>query len=204
MLNHDTQPDLPSLTVSALLVPLAFSSWLVRHSSIEAAAQPSWMDHDQRVDDNRPYLDAPHSDVLSDAVPIPSEEPDTYTSEFSFRAAWEVTRSVEHLPPAWRHIYRKYNRILSEDHDLSMSAGGAHRYARPHESVIRTPPTPATITHAMSAASAAGRASAMRSRLYRRLGIVRCPRTNRFARDPDSSWTSHAPLDRRIRWAQPA
>jgi hypothetical protein len=41
----------------------------------------------------------------------------------------------------------------------------------------------------------------MRARIYRRLGIVRCSRTNRFARDPDSSWTSHGGLDRRVRWA---
>lgn len=200
----DTQPDLPSLTVSALIVPIAFSSWLVRHSSIEAAAQPSWMDHDQRVDDRRPYLDAPHHDSLSEPVTLPAEEANTCTSEFSFRAAWEVTRSVEHLPPAWRHVYRKWNRVLSEDHDLSMSAGGAHRYARLHESIIRTPPSPTVLEHAMTAASAARRSDAMRARVYRRLGIVRCPRTNRWARDPDSSWTAHGGLDRRVRWAQPA
>jgi hypothetical protein len=201
MFNPDTQPDLPSLTVSALLVPIAFSGWLVRHSDIEAAAQPSWMDHEQRVDDRRTYLDAPHHDALSEPISLPTDTENSCRDEFSFRAAWEVTRSVEHLPPAWRHVYRKWNNVLSEDHDLSMSAGGAHRYARLHESIIRTPPAPAVLEHAMTSAASADRRSAMRARIYRRLGIVRCPRTNRFARDPDSSWTSHGPLDRRVRWA---
>ena len=196
----DTQPDLPSLAVSALLVPIAFSSWVVKHSSVEAAAQPSWMP--DPADDHRPYLNLPSHDTLSDPVQLPADEPNETINEFSFRAAWEITRSVEHLPPAWRHVYRKWNRTLSEDHNLSMSAGGAHRYARLHESIVRTPPSPAVIEHAMTAASAVNRQKAMRSRLYRRLGIVRCKRTNRFARDPDSSWTAHGPLDRRIRWAQ--
>ena len=195
----DTQPDLPSLAVSALLVPLAFSSWIVKHSSVEAAAQPSWMP--DPTDDHRPYLNLPTHDTLSDPVQLPADEPNETINEFSFRAAWEVTRSVEHLPPAWRHVYRKWDRTLSEDHDLSMSAGGAHRYARLHESIVRTPPEPAVLQHAFSSNSK--RRAAMRARLYRRLGIVRCPRTNRFARDPDSSWTAHGPLDRRIRWAQP-
>ena len=202
MFDPNTQPDLPSLTVSALLVPMAFSSWLVRHSDVEAAAQPSFFDHAQRVDDRRPYLDAPHCDTLAEPIVLPTEEDGVYANEFSFRAAWETTRSIEHLPPAWRTVYRKYNNLLSTDHDLSMSAGGAHRYARVHESVVRTPPSPTTLTHAMSAASASGRASDMRARIYRRLGIVRCPQTNRFARDPDSSWTSHGGLDRRVRWAR--
>jgi len=197
----NAQPDLPSLTVSALLVPVAFSSWIVRHSSIEAAAQPSWMDHNQRVDDNRPYLDTPNNDSLADPIATPTEDPDTCRNEFSFRAAWEITRSVEQLPPAWRHVYRRWNRILSEDHDLSMSSGGAHRYARLHESIIRTPPSPATLEHAFSRARAVSRTGDMRARLYRRLGIVRCARTNRLARDPDSSWTSHGGLDRRVLWA---
>jgi hypothetical protein len=201
MFDPNTQPDLPSLTVSALLVPMAFSSWLIRHSDVEAAAQPSFFDHAQRVDDRRPYLDAPLSDTLADAVALPSEEDGVTVNEFSFRAAWETTRSIEHLPPAWRSVYRKYNRVLAEQHDLSMSSGGAHRYTRIHESIIRTPPSPTTLTHAMTAASASGRASDMRARIYRRLGIVRCSRTNRFARDPDSSWTSHGGLDRRVRWA---
>lgn len=204
MFSPDTQPDLPSLTVSALLIPMAFSSWLIRHSDIEASAQPSWMDHNQRVDDRRPYLDAPHSDTLAEPIVLPTEEDGIYANEFSFRAAWETTRSIEHLPPAWRSVYRKYNNLLSTDHDLSMSAGGAHRYARVHESIVRTPPSPAVLTNAMTAASASGRASDMRARIYRRLGIVRCPQTNRFARDPDSSWTSHGGLDRRVRWAQTA
>jgi len=201
MFDPNSQPDLPSLTVSALIVPIAFSSWLVRHSDIEAAAQPSWMDHDQRVDDRRPYLDAPHSDVLAEPIVLPTETDGVSANEFSFRAAWETTRSIEHLPPAWRSVYRKWNNTLANDHDLSMSSGGAHRYTRVHESIVRTPPSPAVLTHAMTAASASGRANAMRSRIYRRLGIVRCARTNRFARDPDSSWTSHGGLDRRVRWA---
>jgi hypothetical protein len=201
MFDPNSQPDLPSLTVSALIVPIAFSSWLVRHSDIEAAAQPSWMDHEQQVDDRRPYLDAPHSDVLAEPIPVPTETDGDTANEFSFRAAWEITRSIEHLPPAWRSAYRRWNNTLSNDHDLSMSSGGAHRYARVHESIVRTPPSTAVLTHAMTAASASGRANAMRSRIYRRLGIVRCSRTNQFARDPDSSWTAHGGLDRRVRWA---
>lgn len=195
-----SQPDLPDLAVSILLVPIAFSSCIVRHSDIEAAAQPSWMD--DASDDRRPYLEPPAHDLLTEPVPVPGEHEDSIVREFSFRSAWEITRSVEHLPSAWRHVYRKYNNILSNDHDLSMSAGGSHRYARVHESIVRTPPSPTTLTHAMSAASAAGRASDMRARIYRRLGIVRCPQTNRFARDPDSSWTAHGGLDRRVRWAR--
>lgn len=198
------QPTLPSLTVAALLVPLPFSSWLVRHSDIEAAAQPTWLDHHQQVDNHRPYLSPPAHDTLSEPISLPSDTEDSPTSEFSFRAAWEITRSVESLPPAWRHVYRKYNRILSTEHDLSMSAGGAHRYARLHESIVRTPPTPPSPTILERGLSNAQSRTALRARLYRRLGIVRCPRTNRFARDPDSSWTAHGPLDRRIAWAHPS
>lgn len=194
---HST-PDLPSLTVAALLVPLPFSSWLVRHSSVEAAAQPSWMDN--ATSDHRPYLSPPTGDAI-DGIDLPTES-DSDRTEFSFRSAWETTRSLESLPPAWRSTYRKWNRVLSEEHDLSMSAGGSHRYTRLHESIVRTPPAPpppAVIELGMGRAESR---LAMRARLYRRLGIVRCPHTNRFARDPDSSWTAHAPLDRRVRWAR--
>lgn len=202
-MSPETQPDLPSLVVAALLVPLPMSSWLVHHSAVEVSAQPTWMDN--ATDDHRPYFTSPNHDTLSDPVVLPSEEPDSTHSEFSFRAAWEITRSVEHLPPAWRHVYRKWNRTLSEEHDLSMSSGGAHRYTRLHDTIVRTPPTPptpATIELGMSRSHS--RRRQFRSALYRRLGIVRCPRTNQFARDPDSSWTSHGPLDRRVRWARPA
>lgn len=203
-MSQHAQPSLPSLTVAALLVPLPFSSWVVRHSDVEAAAQPTWMDDHQRVDDRRPYLNLPDHDALAEPLPFPGPAENTTTHEFSFRAAWELTRSLESLPPAWRHVYRKWNSVLSNEHDLPMSAGGAHRYATIAESTVRTPPrppAPATIALGLSTPSAA---NAMRVRLHRRLGIVRCPRTNQFARDPDSSWTSHGPLDRRIRWAAPS
>lgn len=200
----DSQPGLPSLTSAGLLIPLAFSSWVIRHSDVEAAAQPSFFNHDQRVDDRRPYLEPPTSDTLADPVVFPTEDEGEYTEEFSFRAAWETTRSLEQLPPAWRSIYRNWNNQLSNDHDLSMSAGGAHRYARPQDAIIHRPPEAAVLEHAMTAACAAGHAHDFRARIYRRLGIVRCPQTRRFARDPDSSWTSHGGLDRRIRWAHPS
>jgi hypothetical protein len=196
----DTQPDLPSLTISALLVPLPFSSWLVRHSDVESAAQPSWMP--DPTDDRRPYLDAPHHDALSEPIPFPAEEENSCRDEFSFRSAWEITRSIEHLPPAWRHVYRKWNRTLSEEHDLSMSAGGAHRYTSAADAVIHTPPTPPPTTVILSGMARNNpRRSAFRSALHRRFGIVRCPSTNRFARHPSSSWTAHGPLDRRVPWS---
>lgn len=195
-----SSPSLPSLTVSALLVPLPFSSWVIRHSDMEVAAQPTWMDNARS--DHRPYLNLPDHDTLSDPVPFPSESPSHSTDEFSFRAAWELTRSLESLPPAWRSTYRRWSNVLANDHDLSMSAGGAHRYARLHESIVRTPPAPpppAVIEIGMNRHESR---RAMRARLYRRLGIVRCARTHRLARDPDSSWTAHGPLDRRVLWAQ--
>ena len=189
---------LPSLTVSALLLPLPFSSWIVRHSEIDANTQ-SCLPNLPMAEDHRPYLSAPTSDSI-EPTPFPAEDPATETHEFSFRSAWELTRSLESLPPAWRSTYRRWNRTLSEEHRLSMSAGGAHRYSQHEPIVIHTPPrppAPATITTGM----ASSRRADMRARLYRRLGIVRCSRTNRLARDPDSSWTSIGPLDRRIRWA---
>lgn len=109
------------------------------------------------------------------------------------------------MPPAFRPIYRKYNRILAEKHNLSMAAGGAHRFPAPIEFDFREPvrpPSPTILSHAMSAASATGNAKSMRARIYRRLGIVRCKRTHRLARDPDSSWTAHGGLDRRVLWAE--
>lgn len=195
-----SSPSLPSLTVSALLVPLPFSSWVIRHSEMESAAQPSWMPNP--TSDHRPYLNLPDYDTLSEPIPLPAETPDTHTDEFSFRAAWELTRSLESLPGPWRHTYRRWNRILSEDHDLSMSSGGAHRFVSPQPPTTPPrPPAPTTLEHAFSRARAVSRTGDMRARLYRRLGIVRCARTNRFARDPDSSWTAHGPLDRRVLWA---
>jgi hypothetical protein len=98
-----------------------------------------------------------------------------------------------------------FSKVVSEKHNLSMAAGGAHRFPAPMELDFRQPvrpPSPTNLEHAMTAASASGRARDMRARIYRRLGIVRCKRTNRLARDPDSSWTSHAGLDRRVLWAE--
>ena len=83
-----------------------------------------------------------------------------------------------------------------------MSSGGAHRYVSPQPPTSPPrPPAPTTLEHAFSRARAVSRTGDMRARLYRRLGIVRCSRTNRLARDPDSSWTSHGGLDRRVLWA---
>ena len=192
-------PSLPSLTVSALLIPLPFSSWVIRHSEIDAVT-PTTLPNLPLREDHRPYLNLPTHDALSDPMPVPAETEGCYEEEFSFRAAWELTRSLESLPAPWQHAYRKWNRILSADHNLSMSSGGAHRYAQPPERTVHPrPPAPAVLSTTPSDVR-----RAMRSRLYRRLGIVRCPRTNRFARDPDSSWTSHGPLDRRVLWAQPS
>ncbi len=188
--------NLPSLAVSALLVPLPFSSWLVRHSAMESMAQPSWMDNP--TSDDRPYLSAPSFDTIDGAF-FPTEDGGE-TEEFSFRQAWELTRSLESLPPAWRSVYRRWNRTLSSEHRLSMSAGGAHRYTQHEPIVIHTPPAPpkpAVIELGMSS----DRRKDMRRRLYRRLGIVRCSRTNRYARDPDSAWTTIGGLDRRVQWA---
>lgn len=195
-------PSLPSLTVSALLVPLPFSSWLIRHSEIDAAT-PSSLPNLPLTEDHRPYLSPPPGDRI-EPIEFPGEEGQPDTTEFSFRSAWELTRSLESMPPAFRPIYRRYNRLLSEKHNLSMAAGGAHRFPAPIEFDFRQPvrpPSPTILSHAMTAASASGRARDMRARIYRRLGIVRCKRTNRLARDPDSSWTSHAGLDRRVLWA---
>lgn len=192
-----SHPSLPSLTVSALLVPLPFSSWIVRHSDIELAAQPTWMDN--ATSDHRPYLSAPTNDAIEPAA-FPGDADDSTVEEFSFRSAWEMTRSLESLPPAWRSTYRRWNNKLSTEHRLSMSAGGAHRYAQHEPVVIHTPPAPpppAVIELGMSSS----RRSDMRARLYRRLGVVRCARTRRLARDPDSAWTTIAGLDRRIAWA---
>jgi hypothetical protein len=192
-----SHPSLPSLTVSALLVPLPFSSWIVRHSAIELAAQPTWMDN--ATSDHRPYLSAPGHDPI-EPMAFPGEDDGSTVEEFSFRSAWELTRSLESLPPAWRSTYRRWNRKLSEEHRLSMAAGGAHRYAQHEPIVIHTPPAPpppAVIETGLSSS----RASAMRARLYRRLGVVRCSRTHRLARDPDSAWTTIGGLDRRIAWA---
>jgi hypothetical protein len=197
-----SSPSLPSLTVSALLVPLPFSSWVIRHSEMDAATPPTMVNLPLQ-EDHRPYLSPPSHDTLTEPVSLPAEEPDTYTDEFSFRAAWELTRSLESLPAPWRHTYRKWNRVLAEDHDLSMSNGGAHRFTTPQPPTVPPrPPTPTTLDHAFSRAHAMSRTGDMRARLYRRLGIVRCARTSRLARDPDSSWTSHGGLDRRILWAQ--
>lgn len=194
-----TRSTLPSLTVSAMLVPMPFSSWLVRHSEIDAVT-PTTLPNLPLTEDHRPYLSPPASDSI-EPLAFPGETDDTFAEEFSFRSAWELTRSLESLPPAWRSAYRRWNRTLSEKHRLSMSVGGAHRFAKHEPIVINTPPrppAPAVILTGMQS----NRRSEMRARLYRRLGIVRCARTNRLARDPDSSWTSHAPLDRRVLWAQ--
>ena len=195
------KPMLPSLAVSALLVPLPFSSWVVRHAEIDAHT-PSTLPNLPLTEDHRPYLSPPSSDAI-EPIPFPAEDDGTYAEEFSFRAAWELTRSLESLPPAWRSAYRRWNRTLSEQHRLSMAAGGAHRFAQHEPIVIHTPPRPPAPAVILSGHATDVR-RAMRSRLYRRLGIVRCARTNRLARDPDSSWTSHAPLDRRVLWAQPS
>lgn len=196
-----SSPSLPSLTVSALLVPLPFSSWVIRHSEMDAATPPTMVNLPLR-EDHRPYLNPPDHDTLTEPVTLPAETDGSYADEFSFRAAWELTRSLECLPGPWRHAYRRWNRILSEDHDLSMSSGGAHRYTAHQPPTIQPrPPAPATLEHAFSRARAVSRTGDMRARLYRRLGIVRCSRTNRLARDPDSSWTSHGGLDRRVLWA---
>ena len=190
------KPMLPSLAVSALLVPLPFSSWVVRHAEIDAHT-PSTLPNLPLTEDHRPYLSPPSSDAI-EPIPFPAEDDGTYAEEFSFRAAWELTRSLESLPPAWRSAYRRWNRTLSEQHRLSMSAGGAHRYSQPQPvRVTPRPPTPTILSTCQH-----DQRRALRARLYRRLGIVRCARTNRLARDPDSSWTSHAPLDRRVLWAQ--
>jgi hypothetical protein len=167
------------------------------------AVTPTTMVNLPLTEDHRPYLNLPTHDTLDEPVTVPAEAEGSYTEEFSFRAAWELTRSLESLPAPWRHTYRRWNRILSEDHDLSMSAGGAHRYpAPPATPTPPRPPSPAVLTNALSRPAALARSGALRARLCRRLGIVRCARTNQLARDPDSSWTSHAPLDRRIIWAQ--
>ena len=188
-------PSLPSLTVSALLIPLPFSSWVVRHAEIDANTPPT-LPNLPLTEDHRPYLNPPAHDLI-EPIPFPSEDPAVDTHEFSFRSAWELTRSLESIPAGWRPIYRKWNRILATDHDLSMSAGGAHRYAQPPDRTVHPrPPSPAVLSTTPSDVR-----RAMRSRLYRRLGIVRCPRTNRLARDPDSAWTSIGGLDRRIPWA---
>lgn len=188
---------LPSLTVSALLVPLPFSSWIVRHSEIDAVT-PTTLPNLPLTEDHRPYLSAPAHDTITGAF-FPTES-DNEAEEFSFRSAWELTRSLESLPPAWRPVYRKWNRKLAEQHRLSMSAGGAHRYVQDEPVVIRTPPAPpppAVISLGMSS----DRRKDMRARLYRRLGVVRCTHTRRLARDPDSAWTTIGGLDRRITWA---
>jgi len=190
--------QLPSLTVSALLVPLPFSSWIVRHSEIDSSTPPA-LPNLPFTEDHRPTLNAPASDAI-EGIPLPTEHESIYRDEFSFRAAWEVTRSLESLPPVWHHVYRHWNRVLSTEHDLSMSAGGSHRYTPTQPDVIRTPPrppAPATVSTLLGSDTR----RALRARLYRRLGIVRCPRTNRLARDPDSAWTSIGGLDRRIPWA---
>ena len=191
--------NLPSLAVSALLVPIPFSSWIVRHAEIDAVT-PTTLPNLPLTEDHRPYLSPPTSD-LTEGIPFPTES-DTERDEFSFRAAWELTRSLESVPPAHRPTYRRWNRILAEQHNLSMSAGGSHRFAPTKPDVIHTPPRPPAPAVLLTGLSSSRR-SDMRARLYRRLGIVRCARTQRLARDPDSSWTSHAPLDRRVLWAQP-
>ena len=193
-----SHPSLPSLTVSALLVPLPFSSWIVRHSEIDANTQ-SCLPNLPMAEDHRPYLSAPTNDAIEPAA-FPGDTDDSTVEEFSFRSAWELTRSLESLPPAWRSTYRRWNNKLSTEHRLSMSAGGAHRYAQHEPVVIHTPPAPpppAVIELGMSSS----RRSDMRARLYRRLGVVRCARTRRLARDPDSAWTTIGGLDRRIAWA---
>lgn len=189
--------SLPSLTVSALLVPIPFSSWLIRHSEIDSNT-PQSLPNLPLTEDHRPYLTPPAHDLI-EPIPFPSEDQAVDTHEFSFRSAWELTRSLESIPAGWRPIYRKWNRILSTEHRLSMSAGGAHRYAQHEPIVIHTPPRPPT--PAVLSTTPGSAARAMRSRLYRRLGIVRCSRTNRLARDPDSAWTTIGGLDRRVRWA---
>lgn len=189
--------NLPSLAVSALLVPMPFSSWIVRHAEIDSSTS-SCLPNLPMDEDHRPYLSPPASDMIDGAF-FPTEDGGE-TEEFSFRQAWELTRSLESLPPAWRSVYRRWNRTLSAEHRLSMSAGGAHRYVQHEPIVIHTPPAPpkpAVIELGM----ASDRRKDMRRRLYRRLGIVRCSRTNRYARDPDSAWTTIGGLDRRVRWA---
>jgi len=188
-------PSLPSLTVAALLTPIPFSCWVVRHSEIDAVT-PTTLPNLPLTEDHRPYFSAPAHDTLAEPISVPAEVDGSYTEEFSFRAAWELTRSLESLPGPWQHAYRQWNRRLAE-HDLSMSAGGAHRYAQPQP--VRVTPRPPT--SAVLSTCQHDQRRALRARLYRRLGIVRCARTNRLARDPDSSWTSHGPLDRRVLWA---
>jgi hypothetical protein len=190
---------LPSLTVSALLVPIPFSSWVVSHSAMESSAQPSWMP--DPASDHRPYLLPPISDS-TEGIPLPTES-GTEREEFSFRQAWELTRSLESLPAQWHPVYRKWNRVLSQEHQLSMSAGGAHRYAGLEPITIRTPPAPPAPA-VIETLLGTDQRRALRARLYRRLGIVRCTRTHRLARDPDSAWTTIGGLDRRVRWAQPS
>ena len=191
---------LPSLTVSALLVPIPFSSWIVSHSAMDSATA-STMPNLPLSEDFRPYLVPPTSD-MTEGIAFPTEL-NTEREEFSFRQAWELTRSLESLPPALRPMYRKWNRVLSQEHQLSMSAGGAHRYAGLEPIVIRTPPAPPTPA-VIETLLGTDRKRQLRARLYRRLGIVRCPRTQRLARDPDSAWTTIGGLDRRVRWAHPS
>jgi hypothetical protein len=114
------KPMLPSLAVSALLVPLPFSSWVVRHAEIDAHT-PSTLPNLPLTEDHRPYLSPPSSDVI-EPIPFPAEDDGTFAEEFSFRAAWELTRSLESLPPAWRSAYRRWNRTVLQPRPSSSPA----------------------------------------------------------------------------------
>lgn len=173
---------------------VAVSSWLARENDLESADLPSHLRRGTHV-----HLQAPASDMLAEGYRAPGSASTT----FSFREAWESSRSLDQLHPRYHRCWHRWDSRL-RSLGLSMDAGT--RRARSN-SPRRAPDPTASIAVPAKVATWEDFVLAQRhirhrrhAILYRRLGLVRGP-DGRFARHPDSAWTSHAGLDRRVRWS---
>jgi len=167
---------LPSLNLAAILLDTPVSQDGYAHWHVSRAAMDLGTMYEvpnlPLTEDYGIVLQLPTNNDMSVPVLIPNAN-DGMTREFSFRNAWEDTRQMEQLPSGARHIMAKWNRRLDEE-GLSMDAG------------TRAPRN-------------AQKPTSFQTHFRERHGLVR--HNGRLARDPSSSWTSHAGLDRRVRWA---
>jgi hypothetical protein len=167
---------LPSLNLSSMLLdtPLSqdgYAHWHVSHAATDIGTVAS-LPNLPISEDFGMILKLPTNNDMSVAVLIPNAD-DGMTREFSFRNAWEDTRQMQHLPFGARHMMARWNRRLDQE-GLSMDAG-----TRAPRNAMKPP--------------------AFQTHFRERHGLVR--HNGRLCRCPSSSWTSHAGLDSRIRWA---
>ena len=167
---------LPSLNLSSILLDAPLSQDGYAHWHVSRAAMDLGTMYEvpnlPLTEDYGIVLQLPTNNDMSVPVLVPNAD-DGMTREFSFRNAWEDTRQMENLPSGFRHIMARWNRRLDEE-GLSMDAG-----TRAPRNAMKPP--------------------AFETHFFERHGIVR--HNNRLCRCPSSSWTSHAGLDSRIRWA---